>query len=237
MLCLHREQSPSGFAEDETAFLRSVTPHLAEGLRSAVLLDATGATEAADGPGLVLLADDLSVVAMTAAAQALLTEVAAWPPYEVPGAILAVAARLKQLERDAEAPHDLMPRVRLRTRSGRWLVAHRSRLAGAEPGGQIAVIVEVAQPLEVAPLLLAAYALTARETEVATLVLAGRSTEAIAAALVVSPLTVQQHLKAIFEKMGVRSRREIMARVFADHYAPRMLKNTPAEPTGGRLGF
>ena len=86
-------------------------------------------------------------------------------------------------------------------------MAHASRLAAGEPGGQIAVILEVARPVEVAPPLLAAYALTPRETEVAALVLAGHSTEAIAATLVISPFTVQQHLKAMFEKVGVRSRR------------------------------
>ena len=82
------------------------------------------------------------------------------------------------------------------------------------------MIIEVARPAEVAPLLPAAYTLTPRETEVAALVLAGRSTEAIAAALMISPHTVRQLLKAMFEKVGVRSRRELVARVFADHFAP-----------------
>jgi len=222
VLCLHRERSPSGFSAEEAVFLRSLAPHLGEGLRAAVLLAATAATPVADGPGLLLLADDLSLVASTAAAERLLGELADGSHAgELPQVVTAVATRLKQVERDAEAPPDLMPRARVRSHGGRWLVAHASRLAGAEPGGQIAVIVEAAQPREVAPLLLAAYALTPRETELAHLVLAGRSTEAIAAALGISPLTVQQHLKAMFEKVGVRSRRELVARIFAEHDAPR----------------
>ena len=228
VLCLHRERSPSGFSDEEAAFLRSLAPHLAEGLRAAVLLEATEATPAADGPGLLLLADDLSLLAVTAAAERMMDELADRPHRgELPQVVTAVAARLKRLERDAEAA-DLMPRVRVRTRAGRWLVAHASRLAGAntESQGQIAVILEAAQPAEVAPLLLAAYALTPRETEIAALVLAGRSTEAIAAALVISPFTVQQHLRAMFEKVGVRSRRELVARVFAEQYAPRMRHET-----------
>jgi DNA-binding CsgD family transcriptional regulator len=112
------------------------------------------------------------------------------------------------------------------------LVAHASRLTGAEVSGPIAVILEVAQPMEVAPLLLAAQRLTPRETDVAALVLAGRSTAAIAAALVISPYTVQQHLKSIFEKMGVRSRRELVMRVFTEHYAPRMMSGTPLAADG-----
>jgi DNA-binding CsgD family transcriptional regulator len=236
-LCLHRERSSSGFSDAEAAFLRSLAPHLAEGLRAAVLLETAEATPALDGPGLLLLADDLTPVALTAAAEHLLDELAERPYQgELPQVVTAVAARLQQLERDADVPADLMPRARVRSRAGRWLVAHASRLAdsGAGARGRIAVILEAAQPAEVAPLLLAAYALTPRETELAALVLAGRSTDAIAAALVVSPFTVQQHLKAIFEKLGVRSRRELVARVFAEQYAPRLRQETPvgAEPQG-----
>jgi DNA-binding CsgD family transcriptional regulator len=234
VLCLHRELAPSGFSEEEARFLLDLAPHLAEGLRAAVLLGTTDLSVAADGPGLLLLADDLSLVAMTPSAQTLLGDVAhPRALQELPQAVLAVAARLRQLERDPEARTDLMPRVRLRSPSGRWLIAHASRVARREPGGQIAVIIEVARPVEVAPLLLAAYAFTPRELEVGRLVLAGQSTEAIAAAMVISPLTVQQHLKAMFEKVGVRSRRELVARVFAEQYAPHLHQDTPVGPDGG----
>src|SRR5918997_616577 len=68
VLCLHRELTGSGFTAAEAAFLERVAPHLAVGLRTALLIDDATAVPGPDGPGLVMLAEDLSVVAVTAPA-------------------------------------------------------------------------------------------------------------------------------------------------------------------------
>jgi DNA-binding CsgD family transcriptional regulator len=230
MLCLHRELSAPGFGPFEIDLLRRMRPHLADGLRTALLLAGASSPVEDESPGLVLLSDDLALIAATPAAERWLDDLADWPrAAELPGAVLGVAARLRALESEETVDPDALPRVRVRTASGRWLVLHASRLAGPGAAEQIAVIIEVARPVEVAPLILAAYELTPREHAVAALVLAGRSTEQLAAELCISPLTVQQHLKAVFDKVGVRSRRELVAQIFARHYKPRML-------AGGRLG-
>ena len=72
------------------------------------------------------------------------------------------------------------------------------------------------------------YGLTGRECKLTQLALQGLSTNEIAATLRIPPLTVQDHFKTIFDKVGVRSRRELIARVFADHYRPRLLRPEPA---------
>ena len=223
VMCLHRDLNGSGFTAAEQTMLERIVPHLAVGLRTALLMDQAGANPGPDGPGLVVLAEDLTIAAVTAPAAQWLTEVSDWPRRsEAPQVVLAVAARLVALEHAREGAPELMPRARMQTRSGRWLVLHASRLSSPAGSGQIAVIVEPAAPADVAPLLLQAYGLTDRETQVAQLVLQGLATSEIAASLSIAALTVQQHLKAVFDKTGSRSRRELVAQIFAEQYLPRI---------------
>jgi DNA-binding CsgD family transcriptional regulator len=225
-MCLHRERSSPDFTPAEAAFLAGLVPHLAEGLRKALLLGGSRATTPRpDGPGLVMLADDLSLVAITPTAEGWLAEVpdSAWPSsLELPDAVYAVAARLLTLERGGRMPPELMPRLRLRTASDRWVVLHASRLRATGAEGQIAVIFEEARPAEIAPLIVDAYGLTKREGQITQLVLRGLSTAEVSEELHITPNTVRDHFKSIFDKVGVRSRRELLGQVFAQHYGPRM---------------
>jgi DNA-binding CsgD family transcriptional regulator len=194
-------------------------------LRKALLLGSTAGATVPDEPGLLLLAEDLSVVAITPAAERWLAEVGEtdWPhKLPLPHAVSAVVARLQALEQGKDALLDLAPRVRLRTVSGHWLLVHASRLLGPRTQGQIAVIFEVARPAEVAPLIVQAYDLSRRESEIVQSVLRGLSTIEIAATFHISSNTIQDHLKAIFEKVGVRSRRELVGQLFAQQYQPRI---------------
>ena len=89
------------------------------------------------------------------------------------------------------------------------------------------MIVEPASTPELAPLAAAAYGLTERERAVTQLVAQGLDTSEIASRLHLSTWTVQDHLKAIFEKTGVRTRGELVARLFFDHHAPRLTAPRP----------
>lgn len=236
-VCLHRELHAPDFSPAEVALFGQIASHLAAGLRAATLLDAAMdeddviVASTSGGPGLLMLADDLSLAALTPAAEWWLAEIGDWPSgSELPQAVYSVATKLQEIERLPRTPASMIPRARTRTRGGQWLVLHASRLTGVASAGQIAVIIEPAPPAEVAPLILLAYALTEREAQVAQLVLKGSSTERIAAALTISELTVQQHLKSIFDKVGVRSRRELVAQIFARHYWPRFAREMGADP-------
>jgi DNA-binding CsgD family transcriptional regulator len=225
VLCLHRDRTGAPFDPAEITFLRRVIPSLAEGLRNSLLLGATTAEASADAPGLLLLAEDHSIAAITPMAERLLADVAdedRSPLHGLPYAVHSVVARLRAIERYGDEAADLAPRARLRTASGRWLVLHASRTTGAHADGQIAVIVEVARPVEIAQLIVQAYALSRRESEIVRLVAQGQTTTQITEAFHITANTVQDHLKAIFEKVGVRSRRELVGQLFAQQYQPRI---------------
>jgi DNA-binding CsgD family transcriptional regulator len=132
----------------------------------------------------------------------------AWPV-----AVYAVAARLQNISRGTAWP-DAAPTVRVPSTTSGWLLIHASHLHSSA-SGDIAVIIEPAHPGSVAPLLLSSLGLTPRERDVALLVLRGASTQTIAGQLHLSAYTVKDHLKSIFDKTGVRSRRDLVARILA----------------------
>jgi DNA-binding CsgD family transcriptional regulator len=236
VMCLHREDSRFPYTSAEAAYVARLAPHVAEGLRSALVIGQLTPAPLPTGPGVVLLANDLSLVAVTQAAEAWLSEIDApdaGKDGELPRAVTAVAARLLALECEGDQAPDLMPRVRARTLSGRWAVLHASRLGGPAGLDHIAVTIEEALPADIAPVVLLGYGLSARETEIAGVVLRGLSTAEIAAALHISLATVQDHLKSIFDKTGVRSRRELVATLFGRHYLPPMKAGLEPSPRGG----
>jgi DNA-binding NarL/FixJ family response regulator len=54
----------------------------------------------------------------------------------------------------------------------------------------------------------------------------------MAEALVLSPHTVEDHVKSLYEKLGVASRHELVARVFLDEYLPEVARQTPLTSRG-----
>ena len=129
----------------------------------------------------------------------------------LPVAVTAVACQARRIAA-GRAADATTARARVRTAAGAWLVLHASTAAG--PDATTTVVVGPAPMEEVAPLVASAYGLSPRERAVTRLVARGLATTAIGAELHLSPWTVQDHLKAIFGKVGVRSRGELVARLY-----------------------
>jgi DNA-binding CsgD family transcriptional regulator len=225
MLTLYREPGQTLFAADEVGFLREVSRYLAEGAQRSLLLGASSDPEGPDTPGLVVLRDDWSVESLSPGVERWLSELpdGDWEARgKLPPSLLAVAGRALRTAGHEDAGEVAVARVL--SRAGRWIVLHGAALVG-NAARRVAIIVEPAHPARISSLLMSAYGLTEREEDVSRLVLRGDSTTQIAHRLSISPYTVQQHLKRVFDKTGVRSRRELVGRVFFSHYEPRVRDN------------
>lgn len=229
-LGLYREPGDPWFENEEIEFLRAVAPSLAEGARQALLLGEATDPDSPDAPGLVVLSSSWDLESATPGVERWLSDLpdADWDAGRLPPAVLSVAGRALRSSEGRDAPGEVAI-ARVLTRSGTWVVLHGATLVDSGRS-RVAVIVEPAHPARIAPLLMSAYGLTEREQELTRLVLQGESTAAIADRLVVSTHTVQQHLKSIFEKTGVRSRRDLVGKVFFAYYEPRVRDNETRVP-------
>jgi DNA-binding CsgD family transcriptional regulator len=212
-LQLNRYTGGRPFTDADRAFLRAVAPLAGAALRRALLEEPAG-TDPSRGPGVVVLDQSGMVITATAEANAWLEELAeGWRRYPMNVNIHPELLTLSLSTLTDDDPHPR--RVRLRTLNGTWLVAHASPLSGS---GQVALVLEPAKASEIAPIVVEAYGLTAREVEVTRLIARGLSTDEIASTLFLSRHTIRDHLKAIFEKVAVSSRGELTSKLFAEHY-------------------
>ena len=152
-----------------------------------------------------------NVTHLTASAETAIVELGGREHGSLPASVLAlVAATRTRGEPAATLVH---------TPAGRWLNLRAAPLSGSGghsgPDGKsdTVITIDVTPRPALSRLALAAHGLTAREEDVTLLVLQGASTQSIAAALHLSPHTVQDHLKKIFGKVGVTSRRDLTARL------------------------
>lgn len=227
-VCLHRAVG-TAFSREEARYVRRLAPHLAEGIRAGLLASSVEESHVADAPGLVLVAPDGSFMSTTAAGEHWLGELGHPEPARcgLPAEVHVLAARLVHPASAVSA----LPRLRVRTRAGRWAVLHASRLP-AQGAQTIAVIIEEPSPAELAPVLMMAYGLTSREQTVTGLVCRGLSTREIGQRMHITPNTVQDHLKSIFDKTGVRSRRELVTAILQEQYLPRAMTGQPVGASG-----
>ena len=219
-----RDEGKPWFTENDVNFLVSLVEPIAEGFRRALVATtaADDVVAAVDGPGVVVFDERGDIESMSPAAEHWIAQMVEQPRPAVAAEsrmIQAVAARARALG-PGDDPLQLAARSRVRTRNGTWLLLYGTALRGSTDG-RTAVIVQPAAPSDVAPLVALAYGLSERERQVTQLCMQGLPTKEMARTLNVSAYTVQDHLKSIFDKTGVRTRGELVGQVFLEHYAPR----------------
>lgn len=231
MAGLYRERGRPPFDADDVALMAALSPVVAGAVRArAALAPAAPALSAA--PGLMVFTAEGVVVSANAEATRWLSEIhgpggepRGWidvlrdPVVDDLRAAVPLIPLLQRARAVAAGREEGQARLRLRDRSGRWLVLHASCLEGGAAAGSIAVVVEPAKSAEVAPIVIEAYGLSPRERDVVREIAGGSSTPEIAARLFLSAHTVRDYVKSVFDKVGVGSRAELVAKLFAEHYA------------------
>jgi DNA-binding CsgD family transcriptional regulator len=220
------------FTDTDVRLLATLSDVIADGARRALLdTTITEVPDAIDGPGVIVFDADGTAEFCTPEAEHLIRLIVEHPRPVNPSdcvVVQAVAARARAAARSGD-PLQAAARARVRTHTGSWLLLYGSLLNG-KSGDRTAVVIQPAPASEVAPLVALAYGLTGRECAVTRLCIEGRSTKEMADTLHLSTYTVQDHLKAIFAKTGVRTRGELVGQVFLEHYLPRWEDLTDPPP-------
>jgi DNA-binding CsgD family transcriptional regulator len=236
---LYRRRGRAAFAPREIELVASLSAPLGEALRvQARPAGFLGESLPGGRPGLLLFDRHGSLVSANEEARAWLAEL----PHEqdlpsdlgvgVPMWMLGTVFGALAVARGGG---DGTARSRVRTRRGTWLVCHASLLCGADDVlTGVAVVVEPATAAELAPIIVQAYDLTDREQQITRLIARGAGTAEIADELFLSAHTVRDYVKAIFAKVGVSSRGELVAKLFAEHYEPTHLQDVVRTHRDGR---
>jgi DNA-binding CsgD family transcriptional regulator len=229
-LILVRQAGQPEFDERDVELIASASPLFARAVRRGLIAEACGSAAALlEAPGVVELDAAGDLIGVSPSAEALLVELS--------GSTVEAGVRSASIQAVASATRAAiagvgavgvpdLPSAAVKAPAGAWLVLHGA-LLGTANSAQVAVFIQRAHPSLVAPLLLKAYGLTPREQQVTQLMLRGATTTQAAQRLAISPHTVNDHLKSIFEKTGARTRGELSAMLFFGEYLPRIQDRVP----------
>ena len=196
-ISLYRESGSRDFSPPERQFVAEIAGDIALGLRRSLArppVEDSGTLP----PGVVMVGSDGRVTAKT--------DAAARTVALIPGDATATLYAAAVLGRKREGA-----RTRMRLTDGRWVVLSAAPLTGTGVASdQVAVTLTPPSQPELASLLLRLHGLTRRERQVAELLMRGLTADEIAERLYISRFTVQDHVKAIYSKLGVTSRVELL---------------------------
>lgn len=222
---LVRKAGQPEFEADAVELIAAISGLCARAVRRGLVTEAAASpVTRSDAPGLIEFDAGGALMRMSSSAEPLLAELSGGTPEAAlrSPAIHAIASATRSVIAATRAGSRVaLPTTAVKTPVGTWLMLHGGLLAGPR-SDEIAVFIQRAHATLVAPLLLRAYGLTPREQEVAQLMLRGATTIQAAQWLDISPYTVTDHMKSIFEKTGARTRGELCATLFFGEHLPRI---------------
>jgi DNA-binding CsgD family transcriptional regulator len=208
---LYRDNADRAFDGRELDLLESIGPSIGSALRRHAMPRGNG-SKASAPPGTLVLDRDLRLVSWTPSARTWIDALPSAEMFARWGMLPSVVYPTAVLARSQDGAD--AARALVQAGDGRWVTIEAAALEG-EREGEVAVQLRSATAGETFELLCRVYALSPREREVVSLLVAGLDTRAIAERMFISPHTVQDHLKSVFAKIGIHSRRELLATLSA----------------------
>jgi DNA-binding CsgD family transcriptional regulator len=213
-LVFHRAAGKPHFSADEARLLGDLAPALGPlARRASSVAPHDDLAPERPPPGVLILDQSLREIGWTPAAREWLERLTPIQRLILPG----IVGRALNPEQPTLAS------VRLRTAGGTWAMLDGAMLEGASER-QVAITLRAASPEEVLDILSRAYCLTTRETQIARHLANGLTTQQVADRLHIALFTVKQHLKAMFRKVAVGTRGELVSALTG-----RTATRTPAE--------
>jgi DNA-binding CsgD family transcriptional regulator len=208
----YRDSTDRAFEPQDLDLLATVGPSLGSALRRSVMSACAEGMVDVGPPGVIVLDRELRSVSWTARARAWIDVLPSAKLHAAMGILPSVvypAATRARSQRSAAGAHALLRGV-----DGRWVMIEAAPLEGGGQG-EVAVTLRAATAGETFDLFCRVYALSGRERELVALLVAGLDTRAVTKRLFISRHTVQDHLKSVFSKVGIHSRRELLAKLSA----------------------
>jgi DNA-binding CsgD family transcriptional regulator len=204
----YRDSADRPFTGEDLNLLAEVGPGLGAALRRGLARDRRGSSVQASRPGVIVLDSGLRPLSWTAGARAWIDVLPAANVYAALGMLPAMVYPVATVarSRDGATGSSALERAV----DGRWVMIEAAALNG-RGNGEIAVTLRDSTAGETFDRLCRIYALTRRERQVVAALAAGLDTRTAAVRLSISGHTLQDHLKSVFAKTGVNSRRELVA--------------------------
>lgn len=199
------------YDDDDLGLLADVAPVITRGLRlhQARNFDFPAMGEQPpSGPVVLLLDDHSGVIGQTTNAETWLDVLLPHPDGSdpIPACAYNVAGQLAAVEQGVD---DHQPVARVHLANGVWVTLQASRMA---PTDTIAVTIEPSTIVDRLDLFSRTHGLSKREHQLLTHLAQGLDTRDAAARMCLSPHTIQDHLKSIFVKTDLHSRRVVLSR-------------------------
>lgn len=208
-LKVYRGDDEQSFGEQEVDLMRDAAPLLATGLRRSLARAGPEGARTVRPPAFLLLDKHLRPIAQTPAWPEWVDALPGAAAYAAFGMLPAMVYPLATVLR-SRGPTSTV-RTLERASDATWTIVEGAMLDGPAEASVI-VTLRQASPDETFERLRRLYGLTSRERQVVDVVFTGLDTYSASARLAISRHTLQDHLKSIFKKVGVRSRRELVAR-------------------------